>query len=157
MQRLALEPDLANRSLYGAFEYARIYLGSGVESRIKSILLGITSLYPKTVLTVITSGCKSPIQTKRSRFIRDSTPLPRWMTMCTYSLWWILIQRDWYLYQGNLDYLKEQKSYLCDLLQLIMKELEKTDLKNSMMMKVAFLTGLHVRIRLLSMPVCKPW
>jgi len=27
MQRRALEPDLANRSLYGAFEYARIYLG----------------------------------------------------------------------------------------------------------------------------------
>ena len=27
------------------------------------------SLYPKTVLTVITSGCKSPIQTKRSRLM----------------------------------------------------------------------------------------
>lgn len=61
--------------------------------------------------------------------IRDSTPLPQWMTMCTYSLWWILIQRDWYLYQGNLDYLKEQKGHLCDLLQLIMTRIGEDGLE----------------------------
>ena len=46
-----------------------------------------------------------------------------------YSLWWILIQRDWYLYQGNLDYLKEQKGHLCDLLQLIMTRIGEDGLE----------------------------
>jgi hypothetical protein len=31
-------------------------------------------------------------------------------------MWWILIQRDWYYYQGNLEYLKQQKAYLSALL-----------------------------------------
>ncbi len=49
---------------------------------------------------------------------RDLTPLPNWMNgISSYSMWWILIQRDWYYYQGNLDYLKQQKSYLTALLK----------------------------------------
>ena len=34
-------------------------------------------------------------------------------------LWWIIIQKDWYLYKGNLDYLKKQKEYLLKLLALL--------------------------------------
>lgn len=42
--------------------------------------------------------------------------------MCSYSIWWLLIQRDWYYYQGDLAYLKEQKDYLTGLLRLLISK-----------------------------------
>ena len=43
----------------------------------------------------------------------------------SYSLWWLLIQRDWYYYQGDLDYLKEQQDYLTALLGQLISRIDK--------------------------------
>jgi len=52
-------------------------------------------------------------------FLRDHTPLPKFMNgIPSYSMWWVIMQHDWYLYQGRLDYLEEQKHYLLELLDL---------------------------------------
>ena len=40
--------------------------------------------------------------------------------MCSYSLWWIIIQRDLYLYQGQADYLRQQQDYLSRLLRQVL-------------------------------------
>jgi len=49
---------------------------------------------------------------------RDETPLPGFMNNHgSYSLWWIIVHRDWYRYHGNLDYLKQQQDYLVGLLE----------------------------------------
>jgi hypothetical protein len=45
-------------------------------------------------------------------------------SMCSYSLWWVIIHRDWYLYHGNLTYLKEQEIYLTELLQLLLTKVD---------------------------------
>ena len=42
----------------------------------------------------------------------------------SYSLWWILIQRDWYYYQGNLEYLKKQQDYLTGLLHYLATKID---------------------------------
>ncbi len=53
-------------------------------------------------------------------YARDQTPIPSWINdISSYSLWWIIIQKDWYLYKGNPDYLKKQKEYLLNLLTLL--------------------------------------
>ena len=53
-------------------------------------------------------------------YARDQTPIPSWINdISSYSLWWIIIQKDWYLYKGNLGYLKKQKKYLLSLLELL--------------------------------------
>ena len=50
-------------------------------------------------------------------YAKNQTPIPKWINdISSYSLWWIIIQKDWYLYKGNLDYLTEQKEYLLSLL-----------------------------------------
>lgn len=50
-------------------------------------------------------------------FLRDHTPLPKFMNgIPSYSMWWIIMQHDWYMYQGRLDYLMAQKDYLLALL-----------------------------------------
>ena len=51
---------------------------------------------------------------------RDNTPLPGTINdISSYSLWWIIIQGDWYLYKGNRDYLEAQRAYLLGLLEML--------------------------------------
>ena len=46
-------------------------------------------------------------------FIKNETPPDEWMnTVPTYSMWWLLIHYDWYMQNGNLEYLKEQRDYI---------------------------------------------
>jgi alpha-L-rhamnosidase len=42
----------------------------------------------------------------------------------SYSMWWILLHRDWYKYQGDLNYLRQQQTYLKELLTLLMTKID---------------------------------
>ena len=54
------------------------------------------------------------------------TPVPEWMNgISSYSIWWLLIHRDWYYYQGDLAYLRQQKAYLTTLLGHLMTKIDK--------------------------------
>ncbi len=41
-----------------------------------------------------------------------------------YSLWWIISQYDWYMYRGDLEYLRRQHVYLVQLLRLFSKYID---------------------------------
>ena len=57
-------------------------------------------------------------------YVRDETPLPNWMNgISSYSIWWILTHSAWYLYRGDLAYLKEQREYLTDLIDLLLEHI----------------------------------
>lgn len=89
------------------------YLWDGIK---RDRLVWIGDLHPE-VMTVNTVFGNQSVVYKSLDFVRDNTPLPGWMNeISSYSLWWIIIQRDLYLYQGNSQYLNEQKSYLKTLL-----------------------------------------
>jgi len=63
--------------------------------------------------------------------VRNTTPLPAYMNgISSYSVWWILIQRDWYYYQGNLDYLNQQKEYLIKLLKQLSTKIDNNGKEN---------------------------
>ncbi len=58
-------------------------------------------------------------------YVRDETPLPNWMNgLSSYSIWWVIIQRDWYLHTGNLPYLQAQGDYLEGLLELLASKVD---------------------------------
>lgn len=79
-------------------------------------LVWVGDLHPE-VMTVSTVFGYNDVVPKSLDLIRDATPLPNWMNgISSYSLWWILIHRDWYYYQGDKTYLKEQQPYLTDLI-----------------------------------------
>ena len=49
---------------------------------------------------------------------REVTPVTEWMNgISSYSMWWVLIQEEWWLHYGNRDYLGAQKPYLTALLK----------------------------------------
>lgn len=97
------------------------YLWDGIK---RDRLVWLGDLHPE-VMTVSTVFGNNEVVPKSLDLARDITPLPEWMNgMCSYSLWWIIIHRDWYKYQGNLDYLKEQQAYLTGLLNLFFTKVD---------------------------------
>ncbi len=60
--------------------------------------------------------------------VRDVTPLPKFMNnMGSWSLWWVVIQRDWYRYHGDITYLRAQKEYLVELLEVLASHVDNTN------------------------------
>ncbi len=99
------------------------YLWDGIK---RDRLVWVGDLHPE-VMTVNTVFGFNEVVPKSLDLIRELTPLPGWMNgLSSYSMWWILIHRDWYKYHGNLNYLKEQKSYLFPLLELLSKKIDNS-------------------------------
>lgn len=93
------------------------YLWDGIK---RDRLVWLGDMHPE-VMTIQSVFGDNPVVRKSLDFARDNTPLPEWMnTISAYSMWWILIHRDLYLYQGDLDYLKGQQTYMKALLRQLM-------------------------------------
>ncbi len=66
-----------------------------------------------------------PIVPKSLEFIRDLTPVTAWMNnIPSYSAWWIMLVKDWYMQTGDGEFLNRQKDYVlklidrfCDLIE----------------------------------------
>lgn len=98
------------------------YLWDGIK---RDRLVWVGDMHPE-VMTINSVFGQNNVVNKSLNFARNDTPLPGWMNgMCSYSLWWIIIHHDLYLYQGDLAYLKEQHSYLKPLLHQICSHIEK--------------------------------
>lgn len=53
------------------------------------------------------------------RFLREQTPLPAFMNgIPIYSLWWIMALIDYYMYTGDVTFLKENECYVKGLIDL---------------------------------------
>ena len=92
------------------------YVWDGVK---RDRLVWIGDLHPEAMVIASVFG-GHPIVPATLDYQRDRSPLPEWMNgISSYSLWWILIQRDWYRYHGDLAYLGQQQGYLLGLLALI--------------------------------------
>ncbi len=99
------------------------YLWDGVK---RDRLVWVGDLHPE-VMTVSSVFGYNEVVPKSLDFIRDITPLPRWMNdISSYSIWWLLIHHDWYLYQGDLDYLREQKDYMLALLEHLLTKIDSS-------------------------------
>ena len=63
---------------------------------------------------------------------RDITPLPNWMSgMYTYSLWWVVVQRDWFRFSGDMAYLEQQREYLTGLLKILLGRVDENGFEKS--------------------------
>jgi len=92
------------------------YLWDGIK---RDRLVWLGDLHTE-ILTVCSVFGYDEVVPKSLDFVRDITPLPGWMNGSTsYSLWWVLIQYDWYMHHGNFNYLNEQKEYMTGLLDLL--------------------------------------
>lgn len=92
------------------------YVWDGVK---RDRLVWIGDMHPE-IMTINTVWGSDDVVMKSLDYARDDTPLPGWMNgISSYSLWWLIIQRDLYLYQGDHGYLVRQHDYIARLVDQI--------------------------------------
>ena len=97
------------------------YLWDGVK---RDRLVWIGDMHPE-VMTVNTVFGDQQVVRKSLDYVRDKTAPTDWMNdICSYSLWWIIIQHHLYQWYGDVDYLKEQGDYLQALLHSVMQNVD---------------------------------
>jgi hypothetical protein len=90
------------------------YLWDGIK---RDRLVWVGDMHPE-IKTINAVFGYNEVVPKSLDLIRDITPVDKWMNGITsYSMWWVIIHKDWYVNNGNLDYLKQQKEYMLALLQ----------------------------------------
>jgi len=88
------------------------YIWDGIK---RDRLVWIGDMHPATLTVQTVFGYDDSVE-RSLDFIKEETPLPAWMnTFPAYSMWWIIIQHDWFMYNGNLGYLESQKQYFIAL------------------------------------------
>lgn len=89
-------------------------------------LVWLGDMHPEVMTVSAVFGAQEVVR-RSLDLARDITPLPGWMNnMFAYSLWWVIIHRDWYLYHGDLGYLVEQKDYLERLLEILLSKVDSS-------------------------------
>jgi alpha-L-rhamnosidase len=111
------------------------YLWDGIK-RDRMVWMG--DMHPE-LMTINTVFGHQDVVPKSLDFGRNNTPLPGWMNgISSYSMWWIIMQYDWYMYQGDTKYLKEQQTYLVGLLRILMNKVDENG-KENMVHELRFL------------------
>lgn len=108
-------------------------------------LVWVGDMHPE-VMTISSVFGYNEVVPKSLNAIRDVTPLPNWMNgISSYSIWWLLIQRDWFYYQGDRNYLNSQKDYIVGLIRFLMNFVDEKEVKS--LMECVFLIGLLPIVR----------
>ena len=106
--------DIWNTAAYTVHLNMQDYVWDGIK---RDRLVWIGDMHPE-VMTINTVFGSQDVVRRSLDFTRDGTGPDQWMNgICSYSMWWCIIQRDLYLYTGNLSYLQEQHEYIAQLLR----------------------------------------
>lgn len=98
------------------------YLWDGIK---RDRLVWVGDMHPE-VSTIMAVFGNNNVVSKSLDLSRDITPIPQWMNgISTYSMWWVIIHRDWYYHNGDLEYLKQQREYLLQLLPHLLSKIGK--------------------------------
>ena len=112
----ALLDRIWNTAAYTLHLNMQNYIWDGIK---RDRLVWIGDMHPE-VMGVRTLFGADELVPKSLDFIRDETPLPGFMNgFSSYSMWWVVIQRDWYQHTGDYAYLDSQRTYLKGLYQLL--------------------------------------
>lgn len=113
--------EIWNTGAYTVHLNMQEYLWDGIK---RDRLVWVGDMHPE-VMTINTVFGKNEVVAKSLDHARDITPLPGWMNgISAYSMWWILIHRDLYKNQGDLEYLQKQQRYLVGLLEQLIAKID---------------------------------
>ena len=97
------------------------YLWDGVK---RDRLVWMGDMHPE-IMTLNTVFGNQEVVRKSLDYVRDKTAPTAWMNgICSYSLWWIILQHHLYSWYGDKAYLEEQGDYLQALLHWVMENVD---------------------------------
>ncbi len=98
------------------------YLWDGIK---RDRLVWVGDMHPE-VMTILSVFGANEVVPKSLDFIAEITPSNEWMNgISSYSMWWLLIQHQYYMNTGNMDYLKKHEDYIFELLTKLESKIEK--------------------------------
>ncbi|MCP5525277.1 MAG: alpha-L-rhamnosidase [Verrucomicrobiales bacterium] len=90
------------------------YLWDGIK---RDRLVWLGDMHPE-VSTINAVFGNTAVVPRSLDLIRDVTPPTEWMNgISSYSMWWVIIQEDWWMHHGDRAYLEAQAGYLRRLLR----------------------------------------
>ena len=111
------DPKLGNIWEVGAYTVhlnMQEYLWDGIK---RDRMVWIGDMHPE-MLTVLSVFGNNECVPKSMDLVKNITPPTQWMNgHLSYSMWWVSLQRDWYMATGDKAYLEQNKEYLFALLQ----------------------------------------
>ena len=100
------------------------YLWDGVK---RDRLVWMGDMHPE-IMTLNTVFGNQEVVRKSLDYVRNKTAPTDWMNgICSYSLWWIILQHHLYAWYGDLDYLKAQIPYMKELLKTVEDNLKESE------------------------------
>ncbi len=100
------------------------YLWDGIK---RDRLVWVGDLHPE-VMTVSTVFGRNDVVPRSLDLARDQHPLPQWMnTISSYSMWWLIIHKQWFDHYGDLAYLDHQQEYMIALLDQLETFIDEND------------------------------
>ena len=85
------------------------YLWDGIK---RDRLVWVGDMHPETTAIACLFG-DDPSIGRSLTYSREHTPLPNWMNRTpTYTAWWLIILHDYYMQNGRLSFLREQRAYV---------------------------------------------
>jgi len=103
------------------------YLWDGIK---RDRLIWLGDMHPELSTIVRVFGANEVIP-KTLDMACELFPLPAWMNnMSAYSLWYLIIHKDWYQFSGDLDFLKRHKTYILGLIDQIDSRINENGTEN---------------------------
>ncbi|MBQ9523909.1 MAG: alpha-L-rhamnosidase [Bacteroidaceae bacterium] len=108
--------DIWNTGAYTVQLNMQEYIWDGIK---RDRLIWLGDMHPETNTISTVFGDEESFYASLDLAI-EQYPLPNWFnSMSAYSMWYLIIQYDWYRHFGNLDFLKKHANYILGLIDLI--------------------------------------
>jgi len=92
------------------------YLWDGIK---RDRLVWLGDFHPELVTITKVFGYNDVVPRSLDLAVKQY-PLPNWMNgMSSYSFWYLIIHHDWYMQNGDIDFLKKHKDYIVGLIDQI--------------------------------------
>lgn len=114
--------EIWNTGAYTVHLCMQDYLWDGVK---RDRLIWLGDMHPETSTIAVVFG-SDPTVERTLDLAAKQWPLPQWFNgMSAYSLWYLIIQHDWYIQSGNREFLDRHAPYIAGLIDRIESLVDK--------------------------------
>ena len=119
--------NIFDTAAYTAHLNMQEYMWDGIK---RDRLVWIGDMHPE-VMTICSVFGKNEVVGKSLDFIRDITPVGNWMNgISSYSMWWIMCHYEYFMQNGDLNYLRKQAPYLKELTKYLTELIDENGSEN---------------------------
>jgi len=98
------------------------YLWDGIK---RDRLIWLGDMHPE-VMTIMSVFGNNPVVPQSLDLACRQYPLPQWLNgMSAYSMWYLIIQKEWYLHYGDLEFMQKHRDYIVGLINLIVSKINE--------------------------------